>query len=284
MTSNGGAWAPSPEQDEDHVALAAVANSGAALCTIVRIEGSFSRRNGAQLAILPGGKVVGTLSDGCLEQQLARDSQTLTGPEVRRYGSGSSQIDFRLPCGGGLDILVDPAPDRAACAAALASLRRRRPASLALPENLPERTYIPPLRILAFGEGPELAALGKLACAAGVEAETVEKSSLALGRPSGRGDFDAWTAVVLLFHDHEWELALLEEMLAGDAFYIGAQGGAQARGARIQALQRRGFDEGAIERIRSPIGVPTGSRTPQMLALSVLTEIVHEYERLRPAF
>ena len=284
MTSTDGAWTLSLELDEDHLALAAAANSGAALCTIVGIEGSFSRRNGAQLAILPGGEVVGTLSDGCLERQLASDSRSLTGPEVRRYGSCSSRIDFRLPCGGGLDILIDPAPDRAGCADVLASLLQRRPASLALATVLPDRSYIPRLRILAFGEGPELAALGKLASAAGIEAETIEKSSLSRGRSSGRGDVDAWTAAVLLFHDHEWELALLEEMLAGDAFYIGAQGGAQARSARVDALRQRGLDERAIGRIRSPIGIPSGSRTPQTLALSVLTEIVHEYERLRPAF
>lgn len=284
MTATNASWASSPDVDEDHLALAAAAHSRAALCTIVSIEGSFSRRNGAQLAVLPGGEVVGSLSDGCLEQQLASDSHMLERPEVRRYGSGSAQIDFRLPCGGGLDILIDPEPDAARCGDVLASLRQRRPASLALPAGFPRRSYIPRLRILAFGEGPELAAMGKLSRAAGIEVETIEKSSIALGRPSGRSDFDAWTAGVLLFHDHEWELVLLEEMLSGDAFYIGAQGGAQARGVRVDALQRRGHDDGAIARVRSPIGIPTGSRTPQTLALSVLTEIVHEYERLRPAF
>lgn len=271
--------------DDDHLALGAAAEGGASLCTIVGIEGSFSRRLGAQLAILPSGEVVGSLSDGCLEQQLAADCGEIAAAEVRRYGSGSSLVDFRLPCGGGLDILLDPAPDRGACAATLEALERRVPAALSLPRAsaAKKRSYIPSLRIAAFGEGPELAAFEKLARAAGFAIEAIAKGRLALGMGSGREPADEWTATVLLFHDHEWELALLEEALAGGSFYIGAQGGRQARVGRLNELRRRGIAEPSLERIRSPIGTPAGSRTPQSLALSVLAEIAHEYERLRPA-
>ncbi len=194
-------------------------------------------------------------------------------------------MDFRLPCGGGLDILLDPAPDHAACTSSLELLDERRTVSLPLPVNdgFDTRPYIPRLRIRAFGEGPELAALARLADAAGIAVDVVDRSALSLGRPSGRNPADRWTAEVLLFHDHEWEIALLEEALHGDAFYIGAQGGMQARRARIDELGRRGLGHAMLSRIRSPIGHPAGSRTPQMLALSVLTEIAHEYEQLRPA-
>ncbi|WP_120717430.1 XdhC family protein [Tsuneonella amylolytica] len=273
--------------DEDHAALAAAAAGGAALCTIVGIEGSFSRRVGAQLAVSPGGEVVGSLSDGCLEEQVARDCLECAGPEVRRYGRGSPLIDFRLPCGGGLDILLDPSPDRAACEQAMDALADRRLAALPLPAVAGERaarSYIPRLKIRAFGEGPELASLAKVADAAGLAIEAHDKGDLVLGQPAGREPADMWTAVVLLFHDHEWELALLEEALASDAFYIGAQGGRQARDARLVELAARGASGEALARIRSPIGVPAGSRTPQTLALSALAEITHAYERLRPDF
>ncbi len=271
--------------DEDHRALAAACEPGVALCTIVGIDGSFSRRLGAQLAVRADGSTVGSLSDNCLEQQLAADCAEATEPLVFRYGHGSPLIDFRLPCGGGLDILLDPAPDRAACETALEQLRQRQPAVLPLPTNmhLAQRHYLPALRVTAFGEGPELAAFAGIARAAGIAVEAVDKAELSLGRPSGRGAGDGWTAVVLLFHDHEWELALLEEALTGEAFYIGAQGGAQARAARLEALQQRGIDTAQLARIKSPIGTPRGSRTPQSLALAVLAEIAGEYERLRPA-
>lgn len=268
------------------MALAAAGVPGTGLCTIVGIEGTFSRRLGAQLAVLPDGEIVGSLSDGCLERQLAADCRALSEPTVRRYGTGSPLVDFRLPCGGGLDILLDPQPDHAACVAAMDSLLARRPASLPLPvgDGSKIRSYIPRLRLVAFGEGPELAALDRLARAADIEIEAFGRDELSLGRSSGRAGSDAWTAVVLLFHEHEWELALLEEALGGDAFYIGAQGGMQARRARIEELSRRGVDDVALSRIRSPIGIVAGSRTPQTLALSALTEIAHAYERLRPGF
>ena len=63
--------------DEDHAALVAACEPGVGLCTIVGIEGSFSRRLGAQLAVLPDGTTVGSLSDGCLEAQLATDMLSL---------------------------------------------------------------------------------------------------------------------------------------------------------------------------------------------------------------
>lgn len=271
-------------RDEDHLALAAACAPGTGLCTIVGIEGSFSRSIGAQLAIRADGSIAGRLSDGCLEQQLARDCAEASAPVVHRYGKGSQVIDFRLPCGAGLDILVDPEPDRKACLSVLDALQRRQAATLTLPGDgkLKRRVYLPPLAVTAYGDGPELAAFAAIGRAAGIAVEVINKGTLSIGRPSGHAMADEWTAVVMLFHDHEWEIALLEEALAGRAFYIGAQGGAQARLQRLEELRRRGAVQSALARIRSPVGTPRGSRTPQTLALAALAEITSEYERLRP--
>ncbi len=269
--------------DEDHAALAAACEPGVALCTIVGIEGSFSRRIGAQLAVRPDGGVVGDLADGCLESQLAADVRECDGPVVRRYGRGSKAIDFRLPCGGGLDILLDPAPDRSAYREALAHLQTRQPTELKLPGEgrLRRRKYIPALRLRAYGEGRELAALARLALASDIAIEAVDKRDLTLGRRPGRAPADRWTAEILLFHDHEWEAALIEDALAGEAFYIGAQGGENARNQRTMALLARGVAEEDIARLRSPIGLLHACRTPQALALSTLAEVVGLYDRLR---
>lgn len=276
---------PREAEDEDHRALAAAARDGAALCTIVGIDGSFSRRLGAQLAILPGGALVGSLADGCLEDQLRSDCRRIQGPLVARYGRGSDTIDFRLPCGGGLDILLDPRPDPAACIQALRDLEARRKARLALPPNphLSYRDYLPRLRVRVIGDGPELDAMRAIGAASGIVCELVDRSSLSLGQRSGLAAADRWTAVVMLFHDHEWEIALIEEAIDSQAFYIGAQGGDKARQSRLGSLRRRGASAKDLARIRSPIGVPHGSRTPQALALAVLAEITGEYERLYTA-
>ncbi len=270
--------------DEDHRALAAACQPDVGLCTIVGIDGSFSRRLGAQLAVLPDGSVVGDLADTCLERQLVSDLSEIGEPAVVRYGAGSSKIDFRLPCGGGLDILLDPAPDRKACRDTLDQLERREPASLMLPDNamMTRRAFIPALKLRVFGEGAELAAIRDLADALGLASDAVAKDALSLGRGSGLAPADRWTAVLLLFHDHEWELALLEEAVESPAFYIGAQGGHTAREARADALAAKGVPEQGIARIRSPVGTLPDCRTAPTLALSALSEIVGEYERLRP--
>ncbi|WP_336985345.1 XdhC family protein [Altererythrobacter aquiaggeris] len=272
-------------QDEDHAALYAACETGVGLCTIVGIDGSFSRRIGAQLAILPDGTTAGSLSDGCLEAQLAADLRGAEVPKIIRYGQGSAKIDFRLPCGGGLDILLDPRPDRDDCRQAVRSLEDRCPATIALPKPTPlaVRKYIPQLRIIAVGEGPELEAFGKLGEAAGAAIAVHPADNLPLSAPMQIGPLDRWTAVLLLFHDHERELALLADALSGGAFYIGAQGGENARTSRVLALAANGISEEDIARVRSPVGLIAGCKSPSTLALSALAEIVGEYEHMRAA-
>src|SRR3569623_3032975 len=82
----------------DHAALLRAAQGDAALCTIVGIDGSFSRRVGTQLAVAAAGSRVGDMADRCLDEELA--SQALSamaegGGRTLRYGHGSPFVDFR---------------------------------------------------------------------------------------------------------------------------------------------------------------------------------------------
>ncbi len=270
--------------DDDHAALSAARTADAALCTIVRIDGSFSRRLGSQLAVMQNGELVGSLADGCLEKQLAADVAQCAKPMVKRYGHGSPLIDFRLPCGGGLDVLLDPRPDRAICRTLMQKLDARESGILPLAANslLPARHYIPRLRVRAFGQDPELAALENLARASGILFERYDRDMLSLGSEPDLPPADRWTATILLFHDHEWEASILRHALAGPSFYIGAQGGAKARQNRISRLVRENIGLEDLARIRGPVGIIPSSRTPRSLALSILSEIVGEYEQLHP--
>ncbi len=276
----------SAELAGDQAALRAACQTGVGLCTIVNIEGSFSRRLGAQLAVHPDARVTGSLADGCLEQELAREIAAGGGRRVIRYGAGSPKIDFRLPCGGGLDILIDPEPDREACREAVARLDARKEAHLAMPEPnlLAKRRYVPELRLVLFGEGPELAAMAQVARAAGIAVETHgrDDGSLSLGQVPDHLEADCWTAIVLLFHDHEWERAILRWALTTPAFMIGAQGGAPARAAREAELVSLGFAPQQIARVASPIGTIKHSREPLGLALSALADIAGAYELRHP--
>jgi xanthine dehydrogenase accessory factor len=274
--------------DDDSEALFACVEHGGALCTVTTIEGSWSRRLGAQLAVLPDGSTRGSLADGCLERALAAEAAAGGMARVLRYGSDSPFLDIRLPCGSGIEVLVDPAPDPAALAATAATLTARRPAELLIgntPQGLFTRRYLPALRLAVLGSGPEVTALAALARAQGI--------GVTLGGPAGEPGIDAalslgrapeiaidpWTAIAVLFHDHEWERTILPWALSTPAFYLGAQGGKGARDTRRAMLAEVGIDP-ETKRLRSPIGLFAHARTPSVLALSVLAEIVAAYEEL----
>ncbi len=276
---------PRPWND-DSEALFACAENGGALCTVTAIDGSWSRRLGAQLAVLPDGSTRGSLADGCLERTLAAEAQAGGDRRVLRYGADSPFLDIRLPCGSGIEVMVDPAPDRAALVDARAALVARRPTSLEIgptPQGAFVRHYLPALRFIVLGSGPEVTALARLARAQGIEVTVAGPAGepgvdvpLALGR-APQLSVDPWTAVAVLFHDHEWERVIVPWALATSAFYVGAQGGKGARETREAMLAEEGLDPG---RLRSPIGLFAHARTPSVLALSILAEIVADYETL----
>lgn len=278
-------------EDDDQSALRFAARGDAALCTLVGIEGSFSRRLGAQLAIGVDGAVAGSLSDGCLERELATQAELARherAPRLLRYGRGSPFIDFRLPCGSGVDVLIDPAPDHEILADVVATLDARREARLDLTHDRPallrQRVYTPAPRLVVFGQGPEAEALQAMGRHYGLGVSAVRPGQgLSLGQPPVDVAADAWTAIVLLFHDHEWERAILDWALETPAFYIGALGGQTSRETRQEALRAARFSDEQIARVTSPIGLIPHTREARVLALSVLAEIVARYEALRSA-
>lgn len=274
--------------DDDSEALFACASEGGALCTVTEIDGSWSRRLGAQLAVLPDGSTRGSLSDGCLEKALATEALAGGPARVLRYGQGSPFLDIRLPCGSGIEVMIDPAPDRTALAEACATLERREPARLpvgATPQGPFTRHFLPKLRLVVLGSGPEVTALVRLARAQGIECLVAGPSDepgidhrIALGQAPNL-PIDPWTGIAVLFHDHEWEREILPWALGTPAFYVGAQGGRGARETRAAMLADTGWDA-TDSRLRSPIGVFAHARTPSVLALSILAQIVAEHEKL----
>jgi xanthine dehydrogenase accessory factor len=275
----------------DSSALRAALAPGTALCTLVSIDGGFSRRVGAQLAIGPDGAITGSLADGCLEAELARQAEAArTEGTVRRlrYGAGSPFIDFRLPCGAAVEVVVDPRPDQAELGQVIARLDARLQASLTIPggREAPAETgaelvveYLPRLRIAALGSGPEVTALESLAAAVGAAfIAHVPEGGLSSAASSPQIGIDPWTAIVFLFHDHEWERLLMPWALSTPAFLVGAIGGAKTREQRTVMLAEQGVTAQAIARIRAPLGLIPQTRDPQTLALAVLAEIVRDYE------
>lgn len=282
----------------DNAALRRAANGelaegGGALCTITHIDGSFSRRLGAQLAIGPGDEIVGSMADGCLEAALihhAAEAAADGTPRFLHFGGAGDPMDLRLPCGSRIAVTVDPSPDAAMLRRAVRALDNRDSAHIAVPladGGSMIRRYRPELRIVAIGTGPELAAFERLATVHGALVEVVRpfgegpgcgvSGGLSLGSAPELA-LDPWSAVVVLFHDHEWERTIIPWAVGSDAFYIGAQGGAPTRDARLGHLATLGLADAAHGRLRGPVGLIERARDPAVLALSVLAEVVAAYE------
>lgn len=87
-------------------------------------------------------------------------------------------------------------------------------------------------------------------------------------------DTDERTVICVLTHDPKFDVPLLEEALRRPAAYIGAMGSRRTHDDRMKRLAEGGLDEGELARLRSPVGLDLGARTPEEVAVSVAAEIV----------
>ncbi|GCB43537.1 XdhC/CoxI family protein [Streptomyces sp. NL15-2K] len=85
---------------------------------------------------------------------------------------------------------------------------------------------------------------------------------------------DERTVVCVLTHDPKFDVPLLEEALRRPAAYIGAMGSRRTHHERMRRLAESGLTEGELSRLRSPVGLDLGARTPEEVAVSVAAEIV----------
>jgi len=85
---------------------------------------------------------------------------------------------------------------------------------------------------------------------------------------------DSRTVICSLGHDPKFEIPLLAITLRGPAGYVGALGSRRTHDKRVAALRREGLGEDEIARLRAPIGLDLGARTPQETAISIAAEIV----------
>ncbi|MGW8951755.1 XdhC family protein [Streptomyces sp. NPDC055709] len=89
-----------------------------------------------------------------------------------------------------------------------------------------------------------------------------------------RTETDARTVICVLTHDPKFDVPLLELALRRPAAYIGAMGSRRTHDDRVKRLREAGLDEQRLARLRSPVGLDLGARTPEEVAVSVAAEIV----------
>ncbi len=156
------------------------------------------------------------------------------------------------------------------------------------------RPYNPPVRLVVVGAVHIAAPLARMAATTGLEVHLVDpRTAFATDeRFPGLHLVRAWprkaleelrpdhrTAVVTLTHDAKLDDPALVAALATPAFYIGALGSRRTHAKRLARLREQGVAEDAVARIRAPVGLDIGARTPAEIALSILAELVGELRR-----
>jgi xanthine dehydrogenase accessory factor len=147
---------------------------------------------------------------------------------------------------------------------------------------------------MVFGEGSNLISFCTLAQASGfaISAYSPDQASIDLllqekiegHRIHRQSEFDSlaideFTAVITLFHEHEWESDILHAALNSDADYIGALGSCATHSTRLQTLAAMPATRRSSDRIHGPIGLDIGATNPSEIAVSVLAEITAHRRR-----
>ena len=288
---------------------------GVVLGTVTRTWGSAPRPVGSLVAVRDDGQIAGSVSGGCIEDdlvaQLRAGSLQLVRPTPLRYGVGAEEARrFGLPCGGTLELLLEPLGPRSGVDELLARLTRgervRRTLDLAtgaatlaeaepgadtlvLSETQLVSHHGPQWRLLIIGAGQMTHYLAGMALALGYGvticdpraeyADGFDLSGTVLTRDMPDDVVmafkpDGATAIVALTHDPKLDDLALMEALKGPAFYVGAIGSRVNQSKRRARLAEHfGLTEEQLDRLHGPVGLDIGARTPPEIALSILAEM-----------
>ncbi|MDM0083228.1 XdhC family protein [Variovorax sp. J31P179] len=296
-----------------------LAGRRALLSTVVRTWGSSPRPVGSIMALAEDGAVVGSVSGGCIEDDLiARysrahgDGVMPTGaPALVKYGITADEAHrFGLPCGGTLELLLEYDPDAESLKTLVAALEQGQlmqrtvqladgavalaeatsPAELLVDDTELVNTFGPEYRMLLIGAGQLAEYLATMAKFSGFAvtlcdprteyhtAWTLPGVAITTEMPDDAVTAfkpDRRTCVVALTHDPKLDDLALLEALQSEAFYVGAIGSRRnAEARRERMIEHFEQTEQSLARLRGPIGIYIGSKTPPEIAVSVMAEIL----------
>lgn len=283
------------------------------LVTVLETWGSAPRPPGALLACRDDGHVVGSVSGGCVEDDLierVRHGERVAAPSLMTYGvSKEEAARFGLPCGGTLRLVQEPLSDRAWIDDLLARTARHELVARTLdlssgqvslaPGHRGEdfafdgvrlrSLFGPRWRLLLIGAGQLSRVLAQMALALDFEViccDPREAYHLGWDLPGTRFSaampddlvielqLDPHSAVVALTHDPKLDDLALLEALKSPAFYVGALGSRANTTKRKERLTLFDLTVDEIDRLHGPVGLHLGGRTPAEIAVAILAEII----------
>ncbi|WP_431779371.1 XdhC family protein [Microbacterium aurantiacum] len=263
-------------------------------------------------AALTCGGVIDVLVVPVLPGSRAADALRAVIDAVERREAVALGIVTDAASGGGalLAVTDDDSRDRAVgdsrmLAAALADLRRAASAAAPVtlryadvPGDSVEESGATEVLAVPFPHAPRLivvgavefsVALARLGAASGFEVTVCDPREVFArpdrfpgativhdqpGRYLAATPIDERTAICVLTHDERFDIEAIAAALASPAAYVGAMGSRRTHDDRLARLRAAGVTDAALARLRSPIGLALGGRTPEETALSILAEIV----------
>jgi xanthine dehydrogenase accessory factor len=283
------------------------------LVTVIETWGSAPRPPGALLAMRGDGLVVGSVSGGCVEDDLidrVRHGERIDRPGLVTYGvTKEDAARFGLPCGGNLRLVQEPLVDAAWIDQVLARTKRHelvarkldlqtgrvvvesasRGESFEFDGRSLRALFGPRWRLLIIGAGQLSRVLAEMALALDFDVVCcdpreeyhltwdVANTSFSKEMPDDlvvELQLDPHSAVVALTHDPKLDDMALLEALKSPAFYVGALGSRGNTRKRKERLAMFDLSADEIDRLHGPVGLDIGARTPAEIALSILAEVV----------
>ena len=283
------------------------------LVTVVKTWGSSPRPPGAMLAVRDDGHVVGSVSGGCIEDDLIdrthRLGMTQKAVEVITYGVSADEARrFGLPCGGTLQLVAEPLTRESGMRALLREIEAGHLTARRLDVLTGEATlhparatdgltfdgktlmtvHGPRFRMLVIGASQLSKYLAQIAVGLDYQVtvcdpreeytETWDIPGVTVVRTMPDDTvramrLDERCAVVALTHDPKLDDMALMEALKSPAFYVGALGSRANNAKRRVRLLEVDVTEAELARLHGPVGLFIGSRTPPEIAVSILAEV-----------
>lgn len=283
------------------------------LVTVIETWGSAPRPPGALLAVRDDGLVVGSVSGGCVEDDLierVRTGERVARPSLITYGVTKEEAArFGLPCGGTLRLVQEPLErfdwvdevlartgrhelvtrvlDLDSGQSSLEGGHRSEP--FAFDGRTVRQVFGPRWRMLIIGAGQLSRVLAEMATALDFEViacDPREEYATTWDVPRTRFvrdmpddtvlalQMDPHCAVVAVTHDPKLDDMALLEALKSPAFYVGALGSRRNNAARRERLKLFDLSQQEIDRLHGPIGLDLGAKAPAEIAVSILAEII----------
>ena len=284
------------------------------LVTVARTWGSAPRRPGALMVIHADGRFMGSVSGGCVEDDLVQ--RTLRGefeqqpPRLIEYGINTATADrIGLPCGGRLQLVVEYLDAAPQLRRVLDSVDARQRISRRVCLNTGEsslhaaatsddfefdddnlvKVFGPGWRLLIIGAGELSRRVAQLALtldyavticdsrpeyASGWEVDGTEFTTMAPAELIAELAPDSHSAVLALAHAPALEDKALAAALKTKAFYIGALGSRKNQDARIRRLQRLRLNGSQLAQLHGPVGLDIGSHTPAEIAIAITAALI----------